>query len=164
MPNPLQPGVKASDFEATTHNGKRIKLSDFRGKIVVLYFYPRAMTPGCTREGRRFNELAEEFKRLNSVIIGVSTDPPERNKRFAEKENLHNIILVSDVDGKISEAYGVARQGKKRISSERVTFIIDQSGIIRRVLADIRPAERHADKALEAVKEISLESSRLPPS
>ncbi|MEB3806742.1 MAG: peroxiredoxin [Desulfurococcales archaeon] len=154
MVNPIQPGSKAPDFEAPTHTGGKLRLSDYRGKIVVLYFYPRAMTPGCTREGRRFSELSEEFARLNAVIIGVSTDPPERNKRFAEKEGFKGVILVSDTDGKIAEAYGVLRK-KKRISAERATFIIDSDGVVRKVLVNVRPAEKHADLALEAVRELA---------
>ncbi|MCE4618559.1 MAG: peroxiredoxin [Desulfurococcales archaeon] len=154
---PLKEGVEAPDFEAPTHTGGSVKLSDFRGRIVVLYFYPRAMTPGCTREGHRFEELSSEFEKYGAVILGVSTDPPERNKRFAEKEGFQKITLLSDVDGKIADAYGVKRQGARRVSAERATFIIDKNGIIRKVLINIRPAERHADLALQAVKEIAGE-------
>ncbi|MCE4622168.1 MAG: redoxin domain-containing protein, partial [Desulfurococcales archaeon] len=98
-----------------------------------------------------------EFEKYGAVILGVSTDPPERNKRFAEKEGFQKITLLSDVDGKIADAYGVKRQGARRVSAERATFIIDKNGIIRKVLINIRPAERHADLALQAVKEIAGE-------
>ncbi|MEB3755406.1 MAG: redoxin domain-containing protein, partial [Desulfurococcales archaeon] len=81
----LKPGDKAPIFKAISHNGQEVSLDDFRDKIVVLYFYPRAMTPGCSREAVRFNELAGKFEECGAVILGVSTDPPERNKRFAEK-------------------------------------------------------------------------------
>ncbi len=150
---PLEAGIRAPDFEAYNQNGERIRLSAFKGKYVVLYFYPRAMTPGCTREARRFEELFEEFSRLGAVIIGVSTDSVDRLKKFAEKEGLKNIILVSDPNGEIISMYGVLRKGKRRVSAERVTFIIDKDGIIRKVLVNIRPAEKHADLALEFLKE-----------
>ncbi len=150
-------GDLAPDFETVTHTGKRVRLSDFRGRIVVLYFYPRAMTPGCTREGVRFNELAGEFERLGAVIIGVSTDPPERNRRFAEKHGLDEIILASDPDGSIASMYGVLKKGTKRPSASRVTFIIDGEGRVVEVLRNIRPAERHADEALKVVRKLAGE-------
>lgn len=152
---PLREGVKAPDFEAVAHTGERVRLSDYHGRMVVLYFYPRAMTPGCTREGRRFEELSGEFGRLGAIVLGVSTDPVGRNKRFAEREGFQNIILLSDADGRVAEAYGVKREGARGASAERVTFIIDGGGVVRRVLSGVRPAERHADLALEAVKELA---------
>lgn len=155
--NPLPEGTEAPDFEAVAHTGEKVRLSDYKGKIVVLYFYPRAMTPGCTREGHRFEELAEEFEKRGAVILGVSTDSPDRNKRFAEKEGFKHILLLSDEEGKIAESYGVLKPGAKRPSAARVTFIIDKDGVIRKVLVGVRPAERHADLALEAVKELSGE-------
>ncbi|MEB3755744.1 MAG: redoxin domain-containing protein, partial [Desulfurococcales archaeon] len=82
---PLKPGDAAPSFSVLSHLGRKVSLEDFRGRIVVLYFYPRAMTPGCSREAVRFNELAGKFEECGAVILGVSTDPPERNKRFAEK-------------------------------------------------------------------------------
>lgn len=154
----LKEGVPAPDFEAETHRGDKIRLSSLKGRIVVLYFYPRAMTPGCTREARRFEELYEEFEKLGAVIIGVSTDSAERLRRFAEKEGLNHIILASDPQGEIAAKYGVLRKGKKRVSAERVTFIIDKEGVIRKVLRNIRPAEKHADLALEAVKDLASPS------
>ena len=152
MASPLEPGVEAPDFEATAHTGEKVRLSDFRGKIVVLYFYPRAMTPGCTREGIRFNQLADEFEKHGAVILGISTDPPERNKRFAEKHGVR-FLLLSDPEGEIARAYGVLRPNGK--SAERVTFIIDKDGVIRAVLRNIRPAEKHADLALEEVRRLA---------
>ncbi len=146
-------GDPAPDFEAASHTGDRVRLSDYRGRIVVLYFYPRAMTPGCTREALRFNELLEEFRRLGAVVIGISTDSPERLKRFAEKHSL-SFTLLSDPEGRIASLYGVLkRSGKtRRPSAERVTFIIDGRGVVSKVLRNVRPAEKHADLALEHVK------------
>ena len=150
----LEPGAEAPDFEATTHRGDTLRLSSLRGRIVVLYFYPRAMTSGCTREAIRFNELLEEFEKHGAVVIGVSTDTPERNRRFAEKHGLR-FTLIGDPEAKIVRLYGVEKKGVKRPSAQRVTFIIDPEGKIYRVLRNIRPAEKHADLALEAVRELA---------
>lgn len=147
-------GSPAPDFELKAHDGSTIKLSNLKGKIVVLYFYPRAMTPGCTREAERFNELFEEFEKLGAVVLGVSTDPVDKNARFASKLGL-KFKLLSDVDGSVSMKYGVLRQTAKSLSAERVTFIIDKDGVIKEILKGIRPAEKHADLALEAVKRIA---------
>ena len=148
-------GDPAPDFEAVAHTGERVRLSQFRGKTVVLYFYPRAMTPGCTREGVRFNELLDEFERHGAVVLGVSTDPPERNRRFAEKHGFR-FLLLSDPQGEIASLYGVLKRTRSgRLSAERATFIIDASGTVRRVLRNIRPAEKHADLALEEVKRLA---------
>lgn len=150
----LEEGAKAPDFEAPTHKGGRVRLSDYKGRIIVLYFYPRAMTPGCTREGHRFEQLYDEFEKHGAIVFGISTDPPERNKRFAEREGFQKLTLLSDVDGSIAEAYGVKRQGARTVSAERATFIIDGDGVVRKILLKIRPAEKHADLALEAVREL----------
>ncbi|ALL00526.1 Thiol peroxidase [Pyrodictium delaneyi] len=149
-----EPGAKAPVFEAVTHLGSKLRLDELRGQIVVLYFYPRAMTSGCTREAQRFNELLEEFTKHNAIVLGISTDPPERNRRFAEKLGLR-FTLLSDPDGEIARLYGVLKQGSKRVGAERVTFIIDQHGRIAKVIAKVRPAEKHADLALEAVRGLS---------
>jgi len=152
---PVSVGDIAPDFEAIAHTGEKVRLSQFRGKVVVLYFYPRAMTPGCTREGIRFNELLEEFEKLGAVILGVSTDPPEKNKRFAEKHGFR-FLLLSDPEGEVAEKYGVLRVTRSgRKSAERTTFIIDRDGVVRKVLRNIRPAEKHADLALEEVRRLS---------
>ena len=151
---PLEPGSTAPDFELEAHNGEKIKLSSLKGSIVVLYFYPRAMTSGCTREAIRFNELLEEFRKRNAVVLGVSTDPVERLKKFAEKYELR-FSLLSDPEGRVASLYGVLRKRAKRLSAERVTFIIDPEGRIASVLRNIRPAEKHADLALEEVKKLS---------
>ena len=147
-------GEPAPDFEAVTHTGERFRLSSLRGRIVVLYFYPRAMTSGCTREAQRFNELLEEFEKLGAVVVGVSTDPPERNRRFAEKLGLR-FTLVSDPEGEVARLYGVLKEGTKRPSAKRVTFVIDAEGVVRERLENIRPAEKHADLALEAVRRLA---------
>ncbi len=152
--NTLKEGDIAPDFELPAHDGSIVKLSDFKGKIVVLYFYPRAMTSGCTREAQRFNELLEEFERHNAVIFGVSNDPLDKVKRFAEKLGL-KFKLLSDIENKVIEKYGVIRRRGDKISANRITFIISLDGEIVKILKNIRPAERHADLALEEVKRLS---------
>ena len=150
----VEVGGPAPDFEATAHTGERVRLSDFKGRIVVLYFYPRAMTPGCTREGVRFNELLGEFEKLGAVVLGVSTDPVEVNRRFAERMGF-KFKLLSDPEGNIARTYGVLRGEGKSLSAERVTFVIDREGRVRAVLRNIRPAEKHADLALEEVRKLA---------
>jgi peroxiredoxin Q/BCP len=147
-------GSRAPDFEAVAHTGERVRLSDFRGRIVVLYFFPRAMTPGCTREGIRFNELLPEFERLGAVVIGASTDTVERQRKFASKHGFR-FLLISDPEGLVAKAYGVLRRGTRRMSAERVTFVIGRDGIIKAIIRGVRPAERHADEALKIVRELS---------
>ena len=147
---PLSKGVEAPDFEAEATTGK-IKLSDYRGKIVVLYFYPKSFTPGCTREIQRFVQLYDEFKKLNAEIIGVSVDSISTQKRFAEKYGA-KFPVISDKDKKISETYQVLNE--KGTSAQRVTFIIDENGKIVEVLEKLKKAEEHADKALEIVRSL----------
>jgi len=153
MPH-LKPGDTAPSFSVLSHLGREVSLEDFRGRIVVLYFYPRAMTPGCSREAMRFNELSKEFEECGAVILGISTDPPERNKRFAEKLGISGITFISDLDGSIASMYGVLKKGTKKPSAQRVTFILDKDLTVKKILRNIRPAERHADEALNAVKEM----------
>ena len=144
-------GDEAPDFETTDHRGERFRLKELRGKYVVLYFYPKALTTGCTREGIRFNELLEEFKKLGAEVIGASTDPVEANRRFAEKYNF-KFKLLSDPSGAVARAYGVLREDS--LTAERTTFIIDPEGRVKAILSNIRPAEKHADEALRVVREL----------
>ncbi len=151
----LKEGDLAPDFELPAHDGSTVRLSDLRGRIVVLYFYPRAMTSGCTREAQRFNELLEEFEKYNAVVLGVSNDPLDKVKRFAEKLGL-KFKLLSDAENKVIEKYGVIRRRGDKVSANRVTFIISPDGVIAKILRNIRPAEKHADLALEEVKKLSI--------
>ena len=127
-------GEKAPDFEGETFDGKKIRLSDFRGKSVVLYFYPKDNTPGCTKEACGFNEHLKEFDALNSQIIGVSVDGPKSHKTFTEKYDL-KFLLVSDQDRKISKTYGVLSFFQ---TSKRSTFIIDQEGKIAHAFPQVK--------------------------
>ncbi|MCX8196530.1 MAG: peroxiredoxin [Acidilobaceae archaeon] len=144
-------GDMAPDFEVLDHTGSKFRLSSERGKVVVLYFYPKAMTSGCTREGLRFNELLEEFEKLGARVYGISTDSVEDNRKFAELQGFR-FRLLCDVGGSAARAYGVYKEGSG--TAERVTFVIDEQGRVVEVLRNIRPAERHADEALRVVREL----------
>jgi len=150
-------GDEAPDFEASDHRGEPFRLRELRGRYVVLYFYPKALTTGCTREGIRFNELLEEFKKLGAEVIGASTDPVEANRKFAEKYNF-KFRLISDPSGAVARAYGVLRE--ESFTVERTTFIIDPEGRVKAVLSNIRPAEKHADEALRVVRELVKSRTR----
>ena len=149
-------GSEAPDFELPSYTGESVRLSKLlsEGKVVVLYFYPRAMTPGCSREAVRFKELLKEFEELGAVVLGVSTDSVERLRRFAEKYGLQGLTLLSDVNADVVRAYGALKEGVKRPSALRVTFIIGTDGKVVAVLKNVRPAEKHADEALRIVKEL----------
>ena len=141
-------GEYAPDFEAESTIGK-IRLSDYRGKKVVLYFYPKSFTSGCTRELQRFTQLYDEFKKLNAEVIGVSVDSIETRKKFAEKYGA-KFPLVADKQKVVSQLYKVLNE--KGTSAQRVTFIIDEEGKIIQVLKNLKRAEEHADRALEVIK------------
>jgi len=153
----VETGFKAPDFELPSHDGGRVRLSDFKGRVVVLYFYPRAMTPGCTREGVRFNQLIDEFERIGAVVLGVSTDTVDDNRRFAERMGF-KFRLLSDVDGRVAKAYGVLKEAGGEIYAERVTFVIDSEGVVRAVIKGVSP-EEHAERALREAKRLSSSSS-----
>ncbi|MCQ4336131.1 MAG: peroxiredoxin [Sulfolobales archaeon] len=144
----MEVGSQAPDFEAESTKGK-IRLSDFKGKRVVLYFFPKAFTPGCTRETQKFAEMYEKFKELNAEVIGVSADKLSTQERFAQKYNAL-FPLVADPDLKIISTYGVLSESGK--SASRVTFVIDENGVVRAVIKGLRKAEEHVDKALETLR------------
>lgn len=150
---------KAPEFEALAHTGKSIRLSDLQGKIVVLYFYPKDMTPGCTLEACDFRDQYTQFEKLNAVVIGVSADPIERHQKFAEKYDLP-FYLLTDEEHKISQAYGVWKQkkmfGKEFMGIERSTFVIDKNGILRKEWRKVK-VKGHAEEVLEFVKELNKE-------
>ncbi|MBW9140754.1 MAG: peroxiredoxin [Candidatus Aramenus sp.] len=144
----MEIGQEAPDFEAESNQGT-VKLSSLRGKKVVLYFYPKSFTPGCTRELERFTELYSEFKQNNAEVVGVSVDSVSTQKRFAEKYNAP-FPLVSDKEKKVATLYGVLNE--KGTSAQRVTFVIDENGKVVAVLRNLKKAEEHADRALEIIK------------
>ena len=145
MPSPGEP---APDFEALSTQGP-LKLSSLRGRRVVLYFFPKAFTAGCTRELKRFAELYGQFRSLNAEVVGVSRDSVDTLRRFAARYGAQ-FPLVSDEEMKIIGLYGVANE--RGTGARRVTFVIDEGGVVRAVLEGLRRAEEHADKALEALR------------
>ncbi len=151
----IKEGNKAPDFSATDQNGKKVKLSSLKGKKnVILYFYPKDMTPGCTTEACDFRDQFKKFK--NTEIFGVSIDPPERHQKFIEKYNLP-FTLISDVDQKVVNKYGVWQEkklyGRKFMGIVRSTFIIDKSGVVRKIFLKVK-VKNHIDEVLEALKEL----------
>ncbi|MCC7443015.1 MAG: thioredoxin-dependent thiol peroxidase [Bdellovibrionales bacterium] len=136
----LKEGSAAPSFTLMTDEGKMVSLSDFVGKNVVLYFYPKDMTPGCTIEACDFRDARESFERFNTVVLGVSKDSVESHRKFKEKYHL-NFPLLSDEDGKVCEAYGVWQQkqfmGREFMGIVRTTFIIGPNGKIKRVYPEV---------------------------
>ncbi len=151
----LHPGDTAPDFEVTTDEGKPLKLSDLRGKNVILYFYPRADTPGCTKEACSFRDSFPRFSTQDAVVLGVSTDDVNAQSKFKHKYQLP-FILLADTGKDIHEKYGTwvekSMYGKKYMGTARTTFIIGPDGKIRKVFENVKP-EGHAEKVLAALTE-----------
>ncbi len=147
-------GQKAPDFEALDAKGETVKLGDFAGRKVVLYFYPRDDTPGCTIEACAFRDDLAKFKKAGVEVLGVSMDSVESHQKFAEKFGLP-FRLLADPDGKIVKAYGVYGEktfyGKKFMGVFRTTFLIDETGKIARIWEKVKP-EGHAKEVLDASK------------
>lgn len=149
-------GDQAPDFSMPTDGGGAVSLSGLKGKKVVLYFYPKDDTPGCTREACAFRDALPDFSRVDAVVIGVSRDPVAKHDKFKAKYEL-NFPIASDADGKTSEAYGTwvekSMYGKKYMGMERATFVIDGQGIVRNVWRKVK-VDGHADAVLKAVQAI----------
>lgn len=157
MTSTLQPGDAAPDFSLPTNGGNTASLSDFQGKNLVVYFYPKDSTPGCTREAVEFTEKLADFDTANTVIVGVSKDSVRRHDNFIEKNNL-GVTLISDEDGAMCEAYGVwvekKNYGRTYMGIERSTFLIDSDGKIREIWRKVRVAG-HVEKVLEAANSLT---------
>ncbi|AIM17276.1 MULTISPECIES: thioredoxin-dependent thiol peroxidase [Neobacillus] len=151
----VEVGKQAPDFTLTAHNGETVTLSNLKGKNVVLYFYPKDMTPGCTTEACDFRDQYEQFAELNAVILGVSPDPVERHQKFVDKYGLP-FLLLADTDHQVAEAYGVWKLkknfGKEYMGIERSTFIIDKEGIIVKEWRKVQ-VKGHVEAALNYIKE-----------
>lgn len=152
----LKAGMKAPAFAAETTDGTKIALKDFKGKNVVLYFYPKDDTPGCTKEACAFRDSNADLKKLGAVVLGVSKDDVASHEKFAAKFNL-NFPLLADTTGAICEAYGVWQEksnyGKKYMGIVRSTFLIDGKGVVRNVWRTVK-VDDHAAEVLEALKQI----------
>ncbi|MFX1257256.1 MAG: thioredoxin-dependent thiol peroxidase [Promethearchaeota archaeon] len=144
----LRIGDFAPDFTLLDKNKKKVSLKDFRGKYVILYFYPKDNTPGCTTEAIGFTGILPEFQKLDAEVIGISPDSPESHAKFAEKKNL-KVILLSDPDKEVLKAYGVwgkkKFRGKEYIGVVRSTFLIDSEGIIVYIWPKVR-VKGHPDE------------------
>lgn len=145
-------GSAAPDFSLTSQEGSQVSLKDYRGKWVVLYFYPRDFTTGCTIEAHNFQRDQAEYARRNAVVLGVSVDSEESHKNFCAKEGL-NFKLLSDTQHQVSKQYGsLMNFGVAQISS-RNTFLIDPQGKIARAFSSVNPA-RHSAEMLSAIDEL----------
>ena len=149
----LKAGDIAPEFSAATSGGGRVALADCKGKNVVLYFYPRDDTPGCTKEACAFRDHFAEFKKAGAVVLGVSTDPVKSHDKFAAKFKLP-FTLLADEDKKIVTAYGVWGEktfmGRKYQGTNRVTFLIGPDGRIKKIWPQVKPDE-HAEEVLAAL-------------
>lgn len=138
----LKTGMKAPIFTLSDKDGNKVSISDFSGKKIILYFYPKDNTPGCTRQACAFAEKYEEFNTLNAVVIGISKDSISSHVKFAEKYNLP-FILLSDPNLEAISAYGVWQEkkmcGKVGMGVVRTTFIIDENGYIEKIMPKVKP-------------------------
>jgi len=144
----------APAFDLATDGGGRVSLDGLKGKNVVLYFYPKADTPGCTTEGQDFSALIDRFSAADAVVIGVSRDTVKKLDRFKAKHDL-KVVLGSDEDGVVTEAWGVWVQkklyGREYMGIERATFLIDDQGAVRRAWRNVK-VKGHAEEVLAAVE------------
>ena len=144
----LEIGTKAPDFTLFDKDGNEVSLSDFSGKKIVLYFYPKDNTPGCTRQACAFAESFEKFKELDAVVIGISKDSVSSHVKFAEKYSLP-FVLLSDPEHKVIEAFGAWQEkknyGKTYFGTVRSTFIIDENGMIEKVMPKVKPDTNAAE-------------------
>ncbi len=149
-------GSKAPAFDMATADGGRVTLDGLKGRKVVLYFYPKADTPGCTTEGQDFSALIEDFEQAGATVIGVSRDPVKKLDRFKVKYDL-KVVLASDEPEDVTEAWGVWVEkklyGREYMGIERATFLIDGAGVVRRVWRKVS-VKGHAAEVLAAVKSL----------
>jgi peroxiredoxin Q/BCP len=149
----IQEGRKAPDFSLASSEGGEVRLADLRGKTVVLYFYPKDDTPGCTREACAFRDSQSALKKKGVVVLGVSGDSLSSHEKFKAKYKL-NFPLLSDPDRTVAKKYGAWGEkvlyGKKTVGMIRSTFVIDGEGVVRKVFPKVK-VDGHAEKVLEAV-------------
>lgn len=151
----IEIGTKAPGFTLEAQTGETVTLSDLQGKNVVIYFYPKDMTPGCTTEACDFRDQYQEFANLNAVILGISPDPVERHQKFVEKYSLP-FLLLADTDHQVAEAYGVWKLkknfGKEYMGIERSTFVVDKEGKIAKEWRKVS-VKGHVEEALTFIRE-----------
>jgi peroxiredoxin Q/BCP len=143
----IEQGHDAPDFELPDQDGRAVKLSDFRGQPVVVYFYPKAETPGCTAQACGVRDHRADYAAAGAVVLGISPDPPAKLQRFHEKHAL-GFPLLADEDHAVADAYGVwvkkSMYGRSYFGNERTTFVIDPEGRVADVLGKVKPAEHDA--------------------
>ena len=144
----LETGMKAPGFTLQDKDGRNVSLSDFAGKKVILYFYPKDNTPGCTRQAQAFSTAYEKFKRMNIEVIGISKDSAASHTKFAEKYSLP-FVLLSDPELNAIKAYGVWQEkklyGKVSMGIVRTTFVIDEQGNIEKIMPKVKPDTNAAE-------------------
>ncbi|HTZ87369.1 MAG TPA: thioredoxin-dependent thiol peroxidase [Solirubrobacteraceae bacterium] len=153
----LGPGTPAPDFELPDQDGRPVKLSDFSGQPVVVYFYPKASTPGCTTQACGVRDHRADYKKAGAVVLGISPDPVAKIKKFVDEYDL-DFSLLGDEDHAVAESYGVwvekSMYGRKYMGNERTTFVIDSDGQISSVLRKVKPGEhdKHVLAALDKAR------------
>jgi len=157
----LEIGSKAPDFKAQTDGKGTLQLSDLKGQNVILYFYPKDDTPGCTKESCEFRDALPDFSKVNAVILGVSKDSVQKHDKFKSKYDLP-FTLISDEDGTVCEAYGTWLEkinfGKKYMGIERTTYLIDETGTIRNIWRKVK-VKGHVDSVLAEVQNLEQEAA-----
>ncbi len=153
----IEQGNEAPDLELPDQDGRIVKLSDFRGQSVVVYFYPKASTPGCTTQACGVRDHRAEYEQANAVVLGISPDPVAKVKKFHEKEGL-NFALLADEGHHVADAYGVwvekSMYGRTFWGVHRTTFVVDPEGVLSAVLRNVKPA-KHDGLVLEALEGIT---------
>ena len=152
----IEVGKKAPDFTLPADDGTKVKLSQLRGNPVVLYFYPRDDTPGCTREACAFRDRKKELVKLGAAVLGVSTDGVESHEKFRDKHRL-NFPLLADTQHKVAEKYGAWREkvrfGKRSMGIQRSTFLVDAEGVVRKVWRSVK-VDGHDGQVIAALEEL----------
>lgn len=149
----IEPGDMAPEFELADQDGRAVKLSDLHGQNVVVYFYPKADTPGCTTQACGVRDRRADYADAGAVVLGISPDPVAKVKKFHEKQSL-NFALLADEGHRVADSYGVwvekSMYGRKYFGNERTTFVIDSEGIVAEVLRKVKPGE-HDERVLAAL-------------
>jgi thioredoxin-dependent peroxiredoxin len=153
----IEKGDRAPDFELPDQDGRAVKLSDLRGQRVVVYFYPKADTPGCTTQACGVRDQRAAYADAGAVVLGISPDPVAKVKQFHEKQSL-NFALLADEGHRVADSYGVwvekSMYGRKYLGNERTTFVIDSDGVVAEVLRKVKPAE-HDERVLAALADVA---------